>query len=156
MIEFKTEDVESTDGVISKDVKCPFTLTFVDGSKMVSVFATPPPFWVKRYIIANIEGTSFNRISIVWNGCLLPFKSTFDAEGVTLKSRNVGQEYPEYYRYLRDINIADDAYALSLFSDKIFACSPIVVRIVKTPADDTMFQRFMQRLKLLSNVHVEV
>ena len=156
-IEFKTHDAGTTDRTISKDMECPFTLTFANSSEMVNVFATPPPF-SNRYIVANIEGTATNRISIVWSGCLLPFKSAFETEGISLKSREVVQTRREYYRFVRDINISEDAswrYALSLFSDRVFACSPIVVKIVRAPEDDTIFKNFIQQLKLLINVHVE-
>lgn len=158
-IEFTTEDSKTEDGVIPKDMDCPITLTFADSSEMVNTFAQSPPFWMGRYCVANVEGNTTNTISIVWNGCLLPFKSNFDAEGIHLKSRDVGSVYPEYYRFLRDVNISEDSswnYALSLFSDKIFEGSPIVVKIVKIPPDDTIFQQFVQHLKLMHHVHVEM
>ena len=147
---------DSADESNADDMDCSYSMVYSDGC-FVRITDAPPPCYPTRMLMACIESSSKNTVSIVWSGNTMPFKNMFSAlliGGVTKRKRE-SDTYGEYFRKTENKSIKekeDRDAMVQLFGDELTKGSPVIVEVRSPPEDDDVFQNFVSQVKLMPNV----
>ena len=130
-------------------------------SSKVSVFDLPPPIYPARVVSMTFEyQTDFTHV--IFSGNTKPFQPGFvslNIKGQSVKA-NPKDQYGEYYRVIKDLNISTPAesleYLKEILGEKVLKNTPVILQLKGDKAEKDNIQEIMDCLKECENVRIRM